>query len=211
MFSSFKTSTRLCSPILYTHCFRTKVRALGRWLSRRHQPCCCVRASPRSNGTILEYKKWQHMQHAKALAYSCWQMYDAQPTGLSPEYVEYGEAVDPHAVKSAKRVRAALVPSCGYSIAWHVRGLRVLCHGVTIHLSVCSFADFPERMLQRAATFQCLAANCVCDCVILVSQHMLNQLFRLATAIHCSYSLTELLICAPLTLPCFTDHTLLTG
>jgi hypothetical protein len=47
------------------------------------------------SGTVLEAKKWRHLQHAKALAYSCWQMYDSTVTGLSPEFVEYTMNTDP--------------------------------------------------------------------------------------------------------------------
>jgi hypothetical protein len=61
----------------------------------------------RSRGSILEAKKWQHMREAKAMTYSCYQMYARQPTGLSPEFVEYPMLTEP---VPGKRVRAHREP-----------------------------------------------------------------------------------------------------
>jgi hypothetical protein len=49
----------------------------------------------RRDGSILAEKKWQHMKEAKAMTYSCYQMYARQPTGLSPEFVEYPGLTEP--------------------------------------------------------------------------------------------------------------------
>ena len=62
-----------------------------------------MRWGARSDGSILEPKKWKHMQFAKAMTYSCWQMYERQPTGLSPEYVEYANG-DPVAGRRVRRL-----------------------------------------------------------------------------------------------------------
>ena len=57
--------------------------------------CLCVRALYHRDGSILAEKKWQHMKEAKAMTYSCYQMYARQPTGLSPEFVEFLELTEP--------------------------------------------------------------------------------------------------------------------
>ena len=57
--------------------------------------CLCVRPLYHRDGSILEAKKWQHMKEAKAMTYSCYQMYARQPTGLSPEFVEFLELTEP--------------------------------------------------------------------------------------------------------------------
>ena len=49
------------------------------------------------------------MQEAKAMTYSCWQMYERQPTGLSPEYVEYRDLADPVPGKRVSARRYLLV------------------------------------------------------------------------------------------------------
>jgi hypothetical protein len=48
-----------------------------------------------SAGTDLESQKWSHLVHAKALAYSCWQMYERQATGLSPDAIDVFGLNDP--------------------------------------------------------------------------------------------------------------------
>ena len=68
----------------------------------------------RRSGTVLEGKKWQHLKDAKALAYSCWQMYEATPTGLSGEYVEYTDYSDPFLPTTTRRVSALLGTQCAH-------------------------------------------------------------------------------------------------
>ncbi len=41
-----------------------------------------------ADGSVLEPLKQRHLQHAKALMYTCWQMYASTPTGLSPDEVQ---------------------------------------------------------------------------------------------------------------------------
>ncbi len=97
-------------------CFTPAMLALGA-LHRLACLCCRVGERPplcvklpcdwcvaRSDGSVLESKKWQHMKEAKAMTYSCWQMYERQPTGLSPEYVDYKDLTDP---VPGKRVSSA--------------------------------------------------------------------------------------------------------
>jgi hypothetical protein len=52
-----------------------------------------------SNGTQLQPKVWEHMKTAKALMYTCWQMYQRNPTGLAPEYVDFLALNDIHVAK----------------------------------------------------------------------------------------------------------------
>jgi mannosyl-oligosaccharide alpha-1,2-mannosidase len=42
-----------------------------------------------SAGTTGQANRERDLQSAKALAYTCYQMYARQPTGISPEYVEF--------------------------------------------------------------------------------------------------------------------------
>ena len=66
-----------------------------------------------SDGTVLESKKWRHLQEAKALAYSCWQMYEQQPSGLSPEYVEYTEYSNPRLSYNKRVSDLSCSEACG--------------------------------------------------------------------------------------------------
>jgi hypothetical protein len=92
--------------VLHLTCLSTcqrvglSTRASVRMLTARLPACPCVS----SEGTVLEAKRWQHLRSAKAMAYSCWQFYERQPTGLSPEYVEFSDHADPAAAKTTKRV-----------------------------------------------------------------------------------------------------------
>ena len=69
------------------------------------------------DGTVLEAKKWQHLKDAKALAYSCYRMYEATPTGLSGEYVEYSDTSDPFLPRTTRRVRSATVVTVAVTVA----------------------------------------------------------------------------------------------
>lgn len=77
-------------------CFVPGMLALGAYHSCvEWSVCCCLyillifMCVLLRDGTILEAHKWEHLTFAKALMYTCFQMYDSFPTGLSPEFVEF--------------------------------------------------------------------------------------------------------------------------
>ncbi len=61
------------------------------------------------NGSALQLKQWHHLRLAKALTYSCWQMYNRTATGLSPEYVVFTDMLDPTVPKTQKKVRTLIL------------------------------------------------------------------------------------------------------
>jgi hypothetical protein len=91
-----------------------------------------------SDGSILEEKKWQHMKEAKAMTYACYQMYARQPTGLSPEFVEYPGLTEP---VPGKRVGS----KSNATPAFHVSLLSSSCSskGWVAHAAVSVAASIP--------------------------------------------------------------------
>ena len=89
-----------------------------------------------STGTPLEANKWEHLKHAKALTYTCWQMYERTPTGLAPDawdVMGLGDPVPNRQVRNA--ACAAWCLSCGGVCR---RG-SVSCGGVCRRGSVSSW------------------------------------------------------------------------
>ena len=63
---------------------------------------CCFLGS---DGTGGEANKWRDLKNAKAIAYTCYQMYAKMKTGIAPEYVDFRGNDD---LVAASRVRGPL-------------------------------------------------------------------------------------------------------
>jgi hypothetical protein len=81
----------------------------------------------RSDGTILESRKWEHVKLAKALMYTCWQMYETTATGLSAEYMEFKGGMTFGKVRCVSSFQAEPLPTQTYHMNTHTRQSLTFC------------------------------------------------------------------------------------
>ena len=106
------------------------------------------------------------MKEAKAMTYSCYQMYARQPTGLSPEFVEYPGLTEPvpgrrvsHAAQPALHI---LVVQCPEAVVWRCsfcRACKVAHNRLCLRKSHVEAALLPP---ERACLYLALRDLCGC-------------------------------------------------